>query len=137
MPHRPKSARRALSWGLVANGGQTSDNAALVARIREIDQRLLDLPPADGNAAVLVVAWSVGGDIYSPDAPGETVRVESCGDRMLGADVLIPYARFGPEDADRCVKESLARVLEQAERLVAKRKLGWDLSQVRAAAAHV
>ena len=136
MPAEKTSVRTALSFGLV-DGGKTSKNEALLDRIHHLSKLLDELPQAGAEEATLIVVWSVVGDVYSPVERSEKVTITNKGERQLGASVHLPYGRIEAEEVDRCIRESLDRVIPKAEQLLRRRKLDWDLNSVRETATTV
>jgi hypothetical protein len=131
----PKEELRApLSFGMVS-GGDAADNKPLLDYITEVWRELRATPKVSSEVAQLIVIWYVGGDVSSPDQARETVRIENRSERMLGAGIEIPYRKFSPEECGALVHESLERAIDEAERLVQRRKLGWNLDAARRAAA--
>jgi hypothetical protein len=79
------------------------------------------------------VIWYVGGDISSPEQQRERVKIEIRAERVLGSTVEIPREVAASANPAKLVAEALARVLEASEALVRRRKLGWNMTETRAA----
>ena len=126
---KPKR-RKPLSFGVVL-GGSTSDNRAFDDYLKTVWRQVRETPDASLEAACLIVIWHVGGDISSPNELGERVKIEKRDERLLGSTIEIPREVAASMEPERLVKESLARILDKAEALVKRRKLNWDLSEVR------
>jgi len=124
--------RQALSFGMIT-GGQCADNRALRNYLDMVWKRARELPNRSQGAASLIVIWYVGGDISSPEQQRERVKIEIRAEQVLGSTVEIPREVAASASPDKLVAEALARVLEASEALVKRRKLGWNMTEARAA----
>jgi hypothetical protein len=125
-------ARQPLSFGMIT-GGQCEENKALRDYLDIVWKRARALPNRSQGAASLIVIWYLGGDISSPEQPRERVKIEIRAEQVLGSTVQIPRAVAASAVPAKLVAEALARVLEASEALLRRRKLGWDMTETRAA----
>jgi hypothetical protein len=133
-PWRPAdvNVRKPLSFGMIT-GGQCTDNKGLRDYFDMVWKHARDLPNRSPRAASLIVIWYVGGDISSPEQQRERVKIEIRAERVLGSTVEIPREVAASANPAKLVAEALARVLEASEALVRRRKLGWNMTETRAA----
>lgn len=124
--------RKPLSFGMIT-GGQCADNKGLRDYLDVVWKRARELPNRSRGAASLIVIWYLGGDISSPEQQRERVKIEIRAQQVLGSTVEIPREVAASVNPARLVPETLARVLEASEALVKRRKLGWNMSETRAA----
>jgi len=125
-------ARQPLSFGMIT-GGRCQENKALLDYIDKVWKRARELPNRSPGAASLIVIWYVGGDISSPEQQRERVKIEIRGEQVLGSTVAIPREVAASADPAKLVAEALGRVLEAADAVVKRRKLGWNTNETRAA----
>lgn len=118
-----------LSFGAI-KGGDSADVQTFWVPFQRVWQALPTTPPSTAKAAQLIVIWHVAGEIWDKTDEKVSVNVASRRDRILGATVPIPQRPRTWAESHALIRESLARVLEMCQSLIARKRLDWDMADV-------
>jgi hypothetical protein len=125
--------RRPLSFGGIFD--ETRVNKALCDYLKGLWPRLSELPPCTGEAAEIAILWWIAGDISLAPIQTMRIRLESKSKRICSVRVSIPQRDRTAQEVDAVVRDSLAKAVENCERLIKRRRLDWDLQPARDAIA--